>query len=193
MLKIVLVFSEINLFSAYVSSVIKGIGHENAAFSVFMTLAIVLRLSVYMLFREKKHRNRIQYFELSKYKGILTRFIFVFVFMILMISLALSEGIGNGKSNIVQLRVTLLLLLILLLLSIYENVEEVVGDFIEKMRQYQQEEIKQNYLEGISEKTKELSKIKHDIKDHMFMVNYLVEQGNLDVWIKLYWWKGNLH
>ena len=97
-----------------------------------------------------------------------------------MISLSFNEGTTNGKGNLGQLQATLLVILIILLLNIYENIEEVVGNLIEKMKYYQQEEIKHNYLGIISEKIQELSKIKHDIKDHMFMVNYLLEKGNLD-------------
>ena len=179
-LKIVLAFTAINLLAAYLSRYIKQSGYENSAFLLFIFFAITMRLLIYFIFRQGKHRNKIHYFEISKYKGILTKFIFVFVSLIIMISLALNEGITNGKGNLIQLQAALLVLLIILLLNIYENIEEVVGNLIEKMMYYQQEEIKHNYLGVISEKTQELSKIRHDIKDHMFMINYLVEKGNLD-------------
>ena len=179
-LKIVLAFTAVNLLAAYLSRYIKQLGYENSAFLLFIFFAIMMRLLIYFIFKQRKQRNKIHYFEISKYKGILTRFIFVFISMIIMISLALNEGITNGKGNLSQLQATLLVLLVILLLNIYENIEEVVGNLIEKMMSYQQEEIKHNYLGIISERTQELLKIKHDIKDHMFMVNYLVEKGNLN-------------
>ena len=179
-LKIVLAFTAVNLLAAYLSHYIKQLGYENSAFLLFIFFAITMRLLIYFIFKQRKQRNKIHYFEISKYKGILTRFIFVFISMIIMISLALNEGITNGKGNLSQLQATLLVLLIILLLNIYENIEEVTGNLIEKMLYHQQEEIKHNYLGIISERTQELLKIKHDIKDHMFMVNYLVEKGNLN-------------
>ena len=179
-LKIVLAFTAINLLAAYLSRYIQQLGYNNSAFFLFIFFAITMRLLIYFLFRQGKHRNKIHYFEIAKYSRILTKFIFVFVSLIIMISLSFNEGTTNGKGNLGQLQATLLVILIILLLNIYENIEEVVGNLIEKMKYYQQEEIKHNYLGIISEKIQELSKIKHDIKDHMFMVNYLLEKGNLD-------------
>lgn len=179
-MKMVLAFCAINLFAVYISLYIESMVHKNMVFLLFFFFAITLRLFIFFLLTKGKHHHKIQYFEIAKYKDILIKFIIVFVFLIIMTSLTLDQEIIGGKGSFGQLRAMLLIFLIILLLSIYENIEEVVGNLIEKMMHYQQEEIKQNYLGVISEKTQELSTIKHDIRDHMFMVTYLVEKGNLE-------------
>ena len=46
-------------------------------------------------------------------------------------------------------------------------------------KEEQQAEIERNYLNAISTRTQELAKIRHDIKDHIFMINYLAEQDDI--------------
>lgn len=155
------------------------IKNENNAFFLFIVYSIALRLGIYFYLHKKEQKKNISYFELGDYIDILIKIIIVLLLLIGSIYCEINVTLRE-LSIFDYLKIVFLSITVFLVINIYEDMEQEADKMIKKMKYYQQEELERNYLDAISEQTKELAKIRHDIKNYMFMINYLASKDDLD-------------
>lgn len=118
------------------------------------------------------------YFEILSYRYILIKGIIAVVILIADSYILINEEILHTE-RLWDMRIILLAALVVLIVSIFEDIETEAQKALKKMREEQQTEIERNYLNVISTRTQELAKIRHDIKNHIFMINYLAEKDDI--------------
>lgn len=178
-LKLLLALAVIDLLSAYILNQIKNTNSENYSFAIFVLLTIMARIFVYMFLKRHDEQKKINYFEITTYRYILIKGMLAITLLIFDSYIVINEEILHMKlwGNI---KIVLLIILVVLSISIFEDIEVEAQKVLKKMREEQQVELERNYLNAISIRTQELAKIRHDIKNHIFMIDYLAEQDDIE-------------
>jgi FlaA1/EpsC-like NDP-sugar epimerase len=176
-LKALLLLTILNFLTIYFLK-LKGINNESSTFLLFVMFSILTRIAVYFLFKIRNKRKKIRYFEIITYRYIFVKGVILTGLLIVSTYLALNEEIFFVE-NLLNIRIWLLAVFIVLGISIFEDIEAEAQKVLQNMRDEQQMEIERNYLNAISTRTRELAKVRHDIKDHMFMINYLAEKEDM--------------
>jgi hypothetical protein len=176
-LKLLLVLTMLNFLNIYLLK-IKGMNNENSTFIIFVVFSILARIIIYFLLKRKNRQKKIRYFEIIEYRYILIKGIIAIVLLIVDTYLALNEEI-LGIEFLWNIRFLIVVLFVVLVISIFEDIEAEAQKVLQTMRDEQQMELERNYLNAISTRTRELAKIRHDIKDHMFMIRYLAEKEDM--------------
>ena len=177
-LKLLLVLTILNLLSAYILNQIKGINDENSTFIIFIVCTLIARIFVYLFLKERGKQKKINYFEIASYRYILIKAIISIILLIVNSYITLNEEILHMEL-LWNIRIILLVILVVLVISIFEDIEIEAQKIVENMRDEQQMELERNYLNVISKRTRELANIRHDIKEHIFMINYLAEKDDI--------------
>ena len=177
-LKLLLALTVLNLLSAYIFNQVKDINNENHAFIIFIVFTIMARVLVYMFLKRRGKQKKINYFEITAYSYILIKGIIAIILLIANSYIVINEEIFHTEL-LWNMRIILLVMLVVLIVSIFEDIEAEAQKVLKRMREEQQEERERNYLNVISTRTQELAKIRHDIKNHIFMINYLAEQDDI--------------
>lgn len=178
-LKFLLYLSIVNFGGEYFFLNNKLIKNEDNAFFLFIVYSIAFRLGIYFYLHKKEKKKNIYYFELGDYKYILTKIIIVMMLLVANIYFEINEAFREIQF-FYYMKIVFWSITVFLIINIYENMEQEADKIIKKIKYYQQEELERNYLEAINERTKELAKIRHDIKNYIFMINYLANKDDLD-------------
>ncbi len=177
-LKLLLVLTILNLLSAYMLNQIKCDENENSSFIIFVVFTIITRLLVYIFLKERRKQKKINYFEIISCRYILIKAIISIILLFAHSYIVLNEEMFHTEM-LWNLRVILLVILVVLVISIFEDIETEAQKIVENMRNEQQMDIERNYLNAITRRTQELAKIRHDIKEHIFMIYYLAEKDDI--------------
>ena len=177
-LKLLLALAVIDLLSAYALNQIKNPNNENYSFAIFVLFTVVARILVYLYLKRRDKPKKINYFEITTYRYILIKGMIAITLLIADSYIFINEEILHTKF-LGNMKILLLIILVVLIISIFEDIETEAQKVLKKMREEQQVELERNYLNVISSRTQELAKIRHDIKNHIFMISYLAEQDDI--------------
>ena len=177
-LKLLLALTVLNLLSAYMLNQIKGIDNKNSTFVIFVAYTVTTRIFVYLYLRKHSNQKKINYFELTAYRYILIKSIISIALLIANSYIMLNEEMLHIEL-LRNMRIVLLVILVILVISIFGDIEKEAQKVLKNMRYEQQVDLERNYLNVISTRTRELAKIRHDIKDHIFMINYLADKDDM--------------
>ena len=177
-LKFLLALTVIDLLSVYILNRLEDVQNKNYTFIVFMFFTITVRLLAYLFLKKRGKQKKINYFKITSYRYILIKAITALLLLTGNSYIMLNEEILH-REILWDMRIILLVILVALTVSIFEDIETEAQKVLKKMKEEQQAEIERNYLNAISTRTQELAKIRHDIKDHIFMINYLAEQDDI--------------
>lgn len=178
-LKLLLILTVLNLLGISVLNRFKDIDNEEFIFILFVVFTIVVRIVEYLLLKRRGERIKINYFEITSYRDILIKGIISIILLTSISYIMMNEGILHTEL-LWNIGIVLLAILVALVISIFESVEVEAQKALKKMREEQQIEIERNYLNVITTRTQELTKIRHDIKNHIFMINYLAEKNDIE-------------
>lgn len=177
-LKLLLALAVLDLLSAYILNQIKSTNNENYPFVIFVFFTIIARILVYLFLKNRDSQKKTNYFEITTYRYILIKGMIAITLLIVDSYIVINEEILHTKF-LGNMKIALLIILVVLIISIFEDIETEAQKVLKKMREEQQVELERNYLNVISTRTQELAKIRHDIKNHIFMINYLAEQDDI--------------
>lgn len=178
-LKFLLYLSIANFSGEYLLLDHGFIKKEENAFFLFMVYSIAVRLGIYLYLHKKEKARQISYFALKDYTYILIKIVIVLLLLLSNMYFEINVAF-KGIPFINSVKILFLGITAFLVINIYENMEQESDKVINKMKRYQQVELEQNYLDAISERTKELAKIRHDIKNSLFMIEYLANKDDLE-------------
>lgn len=177
-LKLLLALAVLDLLSAYILNQIKSTNNENYPFVIFVFFTIIARILAYLFLKNRDSQKKTNYFEITTYRYILIKGMIAIILLIVDSYIVINEEILHTKF-LGNMKIALLIILVVLIISIFEDIETEAQKVLKKMREEQQVELERNYLNVISTRTQELAKIRHDIKNHIFMINYLAEQDDI--------------
>lgn len=100
----------------------------------------------------------------------------IFVLGCFIIFLYTLDASKKTMENIVMIIFLINTLLIIMILSIYEKIIDFLQDATWRQIQQQKYEITQSYYDELSEKSKQLSSLRHDFKNHLGVVAGRLEQ-----------------
>ncbi len=177
-LKLLLVLSALDLSCSYIFKQAERINDGNGTFILFIAFTVTARVLVYFFLKKRGEHKKINYFEVTAYRYILIKFIICIVLLIADSFIMINEEMLRTEL-LWDIKIILLIVQVVLLISIFEDIETEAQKVIQNMWKEHQTDLERNYLNVISMRTRELAKIRHDIKDHIFMINYLAEKDDI--------------
>jgi two-component system, LytTR family, sensor histidine kinase AgrC len=102
----------------------------------------------------------------------------IFVLGCFIIFIYTLDASKETMENIVMVIFLINTLMIILILSIYEKIIDFLQDAARRQIQQQKYEITQSYYDELSEKSKQLSSLRHDFKNHLGVISGRLEQKN---------------
>lgn len=148
--------------------------------NVYQSLkAVILAAIVFVLFSFMYSNKKILHKNIKNPYKKFIYFLLLLIFTILCSFVFISMGLNTKKETVQSITLLAFLLsitMIVLLISIYDKIIDFLQEAALRQLKLQKYELNQSFYDELSEKTQQLSSLKHDFKNHLTIISGWLNQ-----------------
>lgn len=178
---IVLVAATLNFIPIFLVFGFNRPNSENTFTLIFMVGYIISRIVIYLIILRIKKKKKIEYFKIGNNRALAIKSIVSLILGIGLLYLLINALIVESM-DIKRLSIFICLFTIFcfILISLYDEIHEEADSLIKMAVINMQNQTEKDYAVIIEQKMDDIRKLRHDMKNHLSMINYFANNNNIN-------------